>query len=412
MAQDQLKDRILGWCSQASEIAVVQDREEGGAEVALLLRLQRPEGVRLGVLKPTGDDRVSVLHTVRFPSGSIKLGDGGGAAAPASLGEAVERIIEARMGSLSGSTRQTSDGQEVTLTSVIYADGLTKHAFLTAIQELARVRRVLDRMHAGDLAEVNPVFPGGAASSEGDTTDQGRGSETPIPAAATAAAASAGAATAAAGAAGAGPSGGEATGPADGGSKQAGVRASPSSPAVKEPESAAPGSAEQASTGGDGSGGGASKDAPAPAAPQPTAPQPAVPAPTPVPTAGQPAGWGNRPTGAPAQQGPGQQAAAQQGPGRPGAEQVAPDQPAPVVQPAPQPQPAPASTPAWTPSHRVPPAGMDAWAQPDPTQRAIARIDGGVPLQVTETAGAWAHILCSNGWTGWVDFRILVPASR
>jgi hypothetical protein len=22
--------------------------------------------------------------------------------------------------------------------------------------------------------------------------------------------------------------------------------------------------------------------------------------------------------------------------------------------------------------------------------------------------GAWAHVLCSNGWTGWVDNRLLV----
>jgi SH3-like domain-containing protein len=55
---------------------------------------------------------------------------------------------------------------------------------------------------------------------------------------------------------------------------------------------------------------------------------------------------------------------------------------------------------------------MDAWAVPDPTQRAVARIDGGVPIKVTEVAGAWAHVLCSNGWTGWVDYRILVPAGR
>ena len=74
---------------------------------------------------------------------------------------------------------------------------------------------------------------------------------------------------------------------------------------------------------------------------------------------------------------------------------------------APVPAPAPAQ-PAWTPSHKVPPQGMQAWAAPDPAGAVIATLGGHLPVQVTEVRGAWAHILCSNGWTGWVDDRLLV----
>jgi hypothetical protein len=73
----------------------------------------------------------------------------------------------------------------------------------------------------------------------------------------------------------------------------------------------------------------------------------------------------------------------------------------------PVPAPVPAQ-PAWTPGQKVPPQGMQAWAAPDPAGAVIATLGGHLPVQVTEVRGAWAHVLCSNGWTGWVDNRLLV----
>jgi hypothetical protein len=73
-------------------------------------------------------------------------------------------------------------------------------------------------------------------------------------------------------------------------------------------------------------------------------------------------------------------------------------------QPAPQPHPAAS---AFAPTHTVPPQGMQAWAAPDPNGAVVATLGGGLPIQITEVRGAWAHVLCSNGWTGWVDGRII-----
>jgi hypothetical protein len=67
-------------------------------------------------------------------------------------------------------------------------------------------------------------------------------------------------------------------------------------------------------------------------------------------------------------------------------------------------QPAPS---AFAPTHTVPPQGMQAWAAPDPNGAVVATLGGGLPIQITEVRGAWAHVLCSNGWTGWVDGRII-----
>ncbi|MGA5821761.1 hypothetical protein ACPC54_28320 [Kitasatospora sp. NPDC094028] len=65
----------------------------------------------------------------------------------------------------------------------------------------------------------------------------------------------------------------------------------------------------------------------------------------------------------------------------------------------------PPGAPAFRPTHRVPSGGMSAWTAPDPSLTAVTRIDGRVELQVLERAGDWAHIVCSNGWSAWVDGR-------
>jgi hypothetical protein len=76
-------------------------------------------------------------------------------------------------------------------------------------------------------------------------------------------------------------------------------------------------------------------------------------------------------------------------------------------QASPQPQPQPAAPAPFAPTHTVPPQGMQAWAAPDPNGAVVATLGGGLPIQVTEVRGAWANIVCSNGWTGWVDGRII-----
>ena len=100
-----------------------------------------------------------------------------------------------------------------------------------------------------------------------------------------------------------------------------------------------------------------------------------------------------------------------------------PLQPQPAVQPAytPQPaqqpyqaQPVPVPQPAaaqWVPSHTVPPQGLRAWGAPDPAGPVVANLAPGLPIQVAEVRGAWARVICSNGWTGWIDGRIIGVAA-
>jgi Bacterial SH3 domain len=72
---------------------------------------------------------------------------------------------------------------------------------------------------------------------------------------------------------------------------------------------------------------------------------------------------------------------------------------------SPSPQQGPTYAPAWAPTHTVPPQGARAWAAPDPAGPVVANLAPGLPIQVTEVRGAWARVVCSNGWTGWIDGR-------
>ncbi|MFF7988929.1 hypothetical protein ACFZDG_03925 [Kitasatospora xanthocidica] len=62
---------------------------------------------------------------------------------------------------------------------------------------------------------------------------------------------------------------------------------------------------------------------------------------------------------------------------------------------------------AFRPTHVAPPGGLASWAGPDPA-RTSARLDALLPVQLLGHHGDWAQVLCSNGWTTWVDGRLLI----
>jgi hypothetical protein len=63
--------------------------------------------------------------------------------------------------------------------------------------------------------------------------------------------------------------------------------------------------------------------------------------------------------------------------------------------------------PIWRPSHLVPGGGLPAWPLPDPTT-VPTYLDPELEVAVDQWDMHWAHVVCSNGWSGWVDGRRLV----
>ena len=151
-------------------------------------------------------------------------------------------------------------------------------------------------------------------------------------------------------------------------------------------------------------------------APWPNAPAEIAPAPLPTPVEAAPVAVEAEPE--PAATAAPEPAAAAAPEAGPAAEPI-PAEPAPATDPVPAPAPEPepvsaepavaGAAPAWTPTHVVPAGGMAAWGAPDPSRPPVAMLSERVELIVVAQAGAWAQVRGINGWTGWVDGRLLVP---
>ncbi|MEW1551107.1 hypothetical protein [Streptomyces tsukubensis] len=65
----------------------------------------------------------------------------------------------------------------------------------------------------------------------------------------------------------------------------------------------------------------------------------------------------------------------------------------------------------FTPTHVVPPGGLSAWETPG-TSRPAASLDPLLPVLLADRRGDWGRIVCANGWSAWVDGRLLVAVPQ
>ncbi|WP_246150135.1 hypothetical protein [Streptomyces qinzhouensis] len=65
----------------------------------------------------------------------------------------------------------------------------------------------------------------------------------------------------------------------------------------------------------------------------------------------------------------------------------------------------------FTPTHVVPPGGLSAWETPG-TDRPAASLDALLPVLLADRRGDWGRIVCANGWSAWVDGRLLVAVPQ
>jgi len=307
MANDDVRQLILGWCGTGDDLQMVLDgfytvEERSEPDADVVLALKSASGDLVASLQ-SGSDRLVLRQTAIL----------GSATPDGNLADALQEIEDRSPGPVTVALDPAGDRQVVLSTWVIL-DGLSKHTFLTAVSDLERTRRVVVRLGGAD---ATMAAPSQAVAAQ------------PAP-----------------------------------------VQAAPVQPAPVEP-------VPDAGAAGSVSFGSVYQSTPAYGAAQPS------PAP------------GFTPSYAP------------QGYGQPYTPSAAAT---PTPTPAPAPTPAPTQA-GWAPSHKVPPQGMQAWAAPDPNGAVVATLGGHLPVQVTESRGAWAHVVCSNGWTGWVDGRLLVSGA-
>jgi hypothetical protein len=69
----------------------------------------------------------------------------------------------------------------------------------------------------------------------------------------------------------------------------------------------------------------------------------------------------------------------------------------------------PSAGPSAAVIHLVPAGGMPAWVVPNPGIGPSAVLPGRLEVAVVTRAGDWALVRAANGWSGWVDGRLLAP---
>jgi len=302
---DEVKQSITNWCSSDDDLEITSDRFEPGTDFAFGLKagVLSSTPVELVVLESTGADRVTIRRSLTLSGDNVS---------------AANLLIASRPGSVTAAVERSGADTSVVAQTYVYHDGLSKHAFVQAVAELARTSTLLDAI-SSEVAVADQDTVLADMPADGTTTDSAADTES---------ATTYGDLTPAAGVA------------------SATTFQQPTTPA--------------------------SQPLPQPSfTPQPVQPAQAQPTYTP----------------SPVQQ---------------------PYQAQPVqAQPAPQ----PAQASQWVPSHSVPPQGLRAWGAPDPAGPVVANLAPGLPIQVAEVRGAWARVICSNGWTGWIDGRIIGVAA-
>ncbi|WP_033319758.1 hypothetical protein [Streptomyces yerevanensis] len=69
------------------------------------------------------------------------------------------------------------------------------------------------------------------------------------------------------------------------------------------------------------------------------------------------------------------------------------------------------TTPGFHPTHIVPRDGLPAWEAPDPARPTVP-LDALLPVRLLDRRGDWGHIVCANGWSAWVDGRLLIAVPQ
>ncbi|WP_405810071.1 hypothetical protein OG729_35495 [Streptomyces sp. NBC_00210] len=65
----------------------------------------------------------------------------------------------------------------------------------------------------------------------------------------------------------------------------------------------------------------------------------------------------------------------------------------------------------FRPTHVVPRDGMPAWETAD-ASRPTDPLDPLLPVELVDRRGDWGRIVCANGWSAWVDGRLLVSVPQ
>jgi hypothetical protein len=135
-----LTDSITRWCEQES-LAIIVERDEATAFGGAISLPGEPE-LSVGVRASTGEPgRALLSHAFELPIPSEIAAD---AEAATRIADLVERVAASRSSLLE--CLQTIQAGKTTIEVVVtlHEDGMSKQSFLTALEEIRKVRRVVE----------------------------------------------------------------------------------------------------------------------------------------------------------------------------------------------------------------------------------------------------------------------------
>src|ERR1700688_1892508 len=155
MTPDEVKQSITTWCSSDDDLEIASDRFEPGTDFSFGLKAGTlsTAPVDLIVLKADGADRVTIRRSVTLTGDNV---------------DAANQLIASRPGSVTAPVEPPGARTTVVAQTYVYLDGLSKHAFVQAVAELARTSTLLDAI--GGVATASEVDQE-AASVASDSLD-------------------------------------------------------------------------------------------------------------------------------------------------------------------------------------------------------------------------------------------------
>jgi hypothetical protein len=144
---EEVKQRLIVWTSEEDDLDLLDEKKEGDGGFVLTLRTGAYASLTFDIKKSKGREQLALRHSRKVPKTALHWETQSIAGLqPTFFADVLERLIEGRAALLRGEIVPQAEAYLVTISYTIYLDGLSKHVFLSAVDELAKTSHMIDRM--------------------------------------------------------------------------------------------------------------------------------------------------------------------------------------------------------------------------------------------------------------------------
>lgn len=147
MNMEEVKQRIIAWTSEEDDLDLLDEKKEGNGGFSWTLRTRAYASFTFDIQKEKGREQLALRHSLKVPRTALHWETQSVAGLQRTFfADVLERLIEGRAALLRGEIVPQAEAYLVTISYTVYLDGLSKHVFLSAVDELAKTGHMIDRM--------------------------------------------------------------------------------------------------------------------------------------------------------------------------------------------------------------------------------------------------------------------------